>query len=179
MDRDISPSNEQNHLAHDEYPPQSKARTCSACSKSIVPGKTTLEWEFCGETVRVTVPADVCGCDEQIWSFHLGRAEQVVALELLTKRPDKADGRLLKHARKSMGMRRETLALALGVDAGFVSRLESEEEKPSRLYVLSMIALLRWAMEDPHWRLFGADPISLPWRGGEVRPIDLTAKADG
>ena len=93
--------------------------------------------------------------------------------------PDQVDGRTARFARKSMGMRASDLAVALSCDVSLIESTERDDQRPSRMYVLSLAALLRWAAEDPYWRILSGRLVSLPWRNGQVGVIDLTEPSPG
>jgi|JI10StandDraft_1071094.scaffolds.fasta_scaffold04525_6 DNA-binding XRE family transcriptional regulator len=151
-------------------------RVCKSCGLERQKSSSELAFILCGRSVHVVVPSLSCGCEEGslVHSFDLGRAEQFAALEAVSKLPDRVDGRTARFARKSMGMRASDLAVALSCDVSLIESIERDDQRPSRMYVLSLAALLRWAAEDPYWRILSGRLVSLPWRNGQVGVIDLT-----
>lgn len=78
-----------------------------------------------------------------------------------------------------MGMKRQDLAVALGVDEAMVEGIERGDVRCTRMYVLSLVSLLRWAVEDSYWRILSGQQVRLPWRGGSIQLIDLTRATSG
>lgn len=156
-------------------------KVCRACGLERQESSSKLGFILCGRPVHVVVPSISCGCESGglVHSFDLGRAEQLASLEALSKLPDHVDGRTARFARKSMGMRAVDLAVALSCDVSLIESIERDDQRPSRMYVLSLSALIRWAAEDPHWRILSGRPVELPWRNGQVGVIDLTEASSG
>jgi len=156
-------------------------KVCRACGVERQRSSSRLEFRLCGRMIYVVVPSISCGCEEGglVHSFDLGRAEQLAALEALSKLPDHVDGRTARFARKSMGMRAADLAVALSCDVSLIESIERDDQRPSRMYVLSLSALIRWAAEDPHWRILSGRAAALPWRNAQVWVIDLTEPSPG